>query len=801
MLLTLGFALSSLILSSVILPSVFLPSVARAGEPESNVAPFGFRALEIFKVEGNPRGLNVVDLNRDGLEDLVVANNSDGTIRLFYQTKAGAKDAKADASQPDTEVNEIASDGRFRVEKFYTDKQIQSLVVGDFDNDGRVDLAFYSDPPELELVFQDESWGARREKFPIRDGSASPYALKPADLDGDGRLDLVLLGDNETYLLYQKEKGGLAQPKVLHNSRAGLSSIEISDVNGDGRLDLLYVVPNNEETVLTRLQGESGFGPLVTSRLQPIQSWALGTYTRDGKAEGKPISQTLFLTLHSSTRRLKGFRWQESPAPGGLTRAHVIAHRSDGDTKAMRRILTDVDGDGRTDIVTGYPETAQLEVTFQSADGSLSRTVAYPTLSGLNSLAAIDIDGDGHNEILISSSKEKALGVSRWKDGRLQIPETWTLTGAPLLVAAAPGRKSTKDGETSGGDRAFVITRGEKETIDLQVLELLADGKITTEATTKIESEGSEPTGLRLLDIDGDGSTDALVFVPYQDPSIYRRLQPGKDDAPDFENLTKKPGFGRGQLSKLSSTALTILPPGDDHRSRLLVSAGSYVRVLALDTKGRLRVKDQISGRTSSSKLTASAMLDLDGDGKDEIVVLDASTKSLDVLGRRDDGGFQLRENIKLPKISLVALDTRDLDGDGRRDLVLFGDGQTAILFARDKQADFVEVTSFAIEKKDVGRPQDLTIGDLNEDGQADIVLTTAPRYNLVFLTSDTNGGSTSLQRRCTFPIFEEKSYMRRSQTLGPQQMIVKDVDHDGLEDLVLLIHDRILLYLQDSQD
>ena len=804
-------------IGGILLPALLLTALAAgetetaAGETETaaekpvtaagETTPFGFRALEIFKIEGNPRGLRVVDLNGDGLEDLVVANNSDGTIRLFYQKPADTKTPRSEASQSKSEVNEVDSDGRFRVEKFYTDKSISALVVGDFDGDDRADLAYYGDPAELEIVLQDESWGARREKFPIRDGSSSPHALRPADLDGDGHLDLVLLGDNETYLLYQKPGGGLTQPTVLHNPRSGLSSIEITDIDGDDRLDLLYVLPGNEETLLTRLQGETGFGPLASSRLQPIQAWALGTHTRAGKAAGETRPRTLLLALQSSTRRVKGFRWQESPAPGGLTRAHVIAHRSDGDTKATRRLLTDVNGDGRTDLVTGYPETAQLEVTFQGHDGSLSRTVSYPTLSGLNGLAAIDTDGDGHDEILVSSAKEKALGVSRWKNERLEIPETWTLTSTPLHIAATAVRRSTKDSEKNGGDRAFVVTRGENDKFGLDVLELLADGKVAKEATTQIASEGSEPTDLRLLDIDGDGDTDALVFVPYQDPAIYRRSRSKKDGADDFENLTKKPGFGRGQLSKLSPTALTILPPGDDGRSPLLVSAGSYVRVLTLDEKGRLRVKDQISGRSSSSKLTAAAMLDLDGDKQAEVVVIDASTKSLDVLGRREDGGFELRRNLKLPKIRLVALDTSDLDGDGRPDLVLFGEGQTAVLYTRQKQADFVEVTSFGVEEKDLGRPQDLTTGDLNADGRNDIILTTAPRYNLIFLENDTREESTSLERRCSFPIFEEKSYMRRSQTLGPQQMIVKDIDSDGLEDLVLLIHDRILLYLQDSLD
>ena len=51
--------------------------------------PFGFRSVEIFKVEGQTHGLAVQDLDGDGRPDLVVANNDEATIDLFYQRAAG----------------------------------------------------------------------------------------------------------------------------------------------------------------------------------------------------------------------------------------------------------------------------------------------------------------------------------------------------------------------------------------------------------------------------------------------------------------------------------------------------------------------------------------------------------------------------------------------------------------------------------------------------------------------------------------------------------------------------------------
>jgi hypothetical protein len=105
------------------------------------------------------------------------------------------------------------------------------------------------------------------------------------------------------------------------------------------------------------------------------------------------------------------------------------------------------------------------------------------------------------------------------------------------------------------------------------------------------------------------------------------------------------------------------------------------------------------------------------------------------------------------------------------------------------------------VEDKDLGRPQNLSIGDLDSNGRADVIISTAPRYNLLFLTDsgkkENQGEGRSLRQALSFGIFEEKSYSRRSTNFGPKQMLIEDIDGDDAADLLLLIHDRILLYLQ----
>ena len=87
-------------------------------------------------------------------------------------------------------------------------------MVADLNGDGRPDIAYYGEPKELIVLYNQgtNGWSAPK-RWPIEDGQLSPNALSTGDLNGDGRTDLVLLAENHVYFLPQKEDHTLGEPR------------------------------------------------------------------------------------------------------------------------------------------------------------------------------------------------------------------------------------------------------------------------------------------------------------------------------------------------------------------------------------------------------------------------------------------------------------------------------------------------------------------------------------------------------------------------------------------------------------
>src|SRR5258705_11203693 len=157
-------------LRRAVLPA-FVFTFAFIVRAETATNSFGFTGHEIYPIDDGIALLHSADLDGDGLNDLVVANNLRSKINLLYN-RTGKTNAVADAKPPrKLELNELPPDARFRIDSIPADEHIGSLAVADLNGDGKPDIAIYGDGKDLEMIYNlgTNGW-SEPKRWHIEDG-------------------------------------------------------------------------------------------------------------------------------------------------------------------------------------------------------------------------------------------------------------------------------------------------------------------------------------------------------------------------------------------------------------------------------------------------------------------------------------------------------------------------------------------------------------------------------------------------------------------------------------------------------
>jgi hypothetical protein len=118
------------------------------------------------------------------------------------------------------------------------------VAVGDLNGDGRADLAATAggNRPTDIAVFRQAADGTLSTALPLPTYDV-PVAARIVDVDGDGRLDLVVSHSGwSTVGVYLQRTDGTLAPEERHESSGGWwnpEAMAVADVNGDGRVDIL----------------------------------------------------------------------------------------------------------------------------------------------------------------------------------------------------------------------------------------------------------------------------------------------------------------------------------------------------------------------------------------------------------------------------------------------------------------------------------------------------------------------------------------------------------------------------------
>ena len=191
-----------------------------------------------------------------------------------------------------------------------------------------------------------------------------------------------------------------------------------------------------------------------------------------------------------------------------------------------------------------------------------------------------------------------------------------------------------------------------------------------------------------------------------------------------------------------------------------------------------------------SLPLVGSALIDVDGDGVDEVFIA-GGTDDPDAIFKYNDGSFS-KMDVNLPakpsNTKTLGAVSFDLDSDGRTDLLLSGD--YGVLWYRNT-GDGFGVNKIEVPVNDKSVPASVTLGDIDQDGDADMFVSAYIKLDKMegqTIFKDFNYGGSSLLMLNN----GDNSFTDVTEAYGLTYVhntfcaVMVDVDRDGFLDLVV---------------
>ena len=674
-----------------------------------------------------------------------------------------------------------------------------AMAYGDFDDDGDTDI-FYSPgdgsrnalPPEL---YANDGTG----RFSLAPGFFGPeiagavHGRKalPGDFNGDGRIDVFVLGHGydhppfpgeAPYVLLSTENGfvlGTGLEHIIGFHHGGASA----DIDADGDLDVF--VTENFRGPFFLINDGTGFFRQDRTRLEGI-----GQFEGNFTAEFVDVDGDQYVDLLVAGHEYEGFRtqilWGDESGVFSTAGATLIPEVP-GYGIVVDIDVGDLDGDGARDLVinrTGDPSGAgwyrgyHLQVLRQTGTRGFSdvtrerlRQHEDPEARWFLWIRIWDVDDDGDPDLVVDDETDRNLfwtndGTGGFGRGGL-IPRNFSVdegsshslqnppfpiehrrmrTGRPGWVVAMAYGDFSGDGHA---DIFYAPQDGSSGSLPAELYVGDGSGAFARDAGFAGGSPPSRRNARKVLpgDYNRDGRIDVLVLGP--------------DDAP-YTLLSTGSGYVRGETleeyvgaSQYAGAAADLDADGD-----LDVFLAGPPVLLINDGAGRFR--RSFRPVKLDGFVLASELVDVDADGYVDLLVggHEQDGGLTQILWGDSTGVFDSANGTVLQAVPgygvVLDIDAADTDGDGDRDLLIlrtgdgtsrgFYDGYYVQLLEQARDRRFTDATAESITGNEDGAAPSvrwLRIYDVDDDGDPDIVVDDYSTYGLILR----NDGAGRFQR------------------------------------------------------
>ena len=627
-----------------------------------------------------PQSLAIADINNDTLPDIIVVDSGTNNILVLNSTATG-----------NLSIILSHSSGM--------NSQPLSLVVEDFDNDKKLDIAVVNNATNNILLLRSFLISPVPSYVNYSPGSyCDAYSVDIGDFNEDGHLDLVV-PDSFNHYIYiflndGNEKFTLTK-KYYTKYGSAPYSVSSSDVNNDHHVDVVVV--------LQRFH-----------RIQIFLGYGNGTF-RKGK-------------------------W----------------YSTEDDSRPCMAVVVDLNNDGKLDIIVSLYESGNIGIFFGFGNGNFAkmRLLLTTPIDHPKCVAVGDFNNDHIPDIAVPNSRTNAIVISLgYGNGSFQNPVITLVHGDYLACITIDDLNNDHHSDiVYAGTHVGVLLGNGNATFGHPTDYLTSRSFEPTHVTVGYYNNDA------LLDIVVSSSIDRSIslFMGVGNGSFgtVQRISDGYDFRAAFAKFVDLNNDNQQEIivSKFGNEGITIIsinyqadftnesthPTGsgphpysittgdlnnDSQSDMIVVNSGNDNIELLLNYHKGIFVQRTIFSLDHGSHPQSVAIADFNKDQFLDLAVLNSWNDDINVFVRLKNGSFDSRDVYSLRSGSLPnSMVANDLNKDGRMDLVIANQGadNIAVFLA----FDYIQFTADTIDISDLYAGPSYTIAaDFNNDRRLDIAV------------------------------------------------------------------------------
>jgi len=613
----------------------------------------------------------------------------------------------------------VAQTYMFNRSDFATGQGPETVAVGDFNGDGRMDvvvgntLAISSSTISVLLGKADGTF-APAVDYTV---NGNPYSVAVGDFNGDGKLDIIAMSGpaNPQISVLLGNGDGTFKPLIASTPGAGGYNIAVADFNGDGKLDIA-IADNLELTEGVDVMLGNGDGtfkaPVTYATANDPRMVVVADFNGDGKLDLATIndqSETVSILLGTGT---------------GTFGAHT-----DFPTKQEGCISIgagDLRNKGLIDLVAGCQTLGQVVVLLGNGNGTVKTPKDYAVPAGADMVALGDFNGDGKLDVAVTNgaSTGSVSVLTGTGSGTLKAAISFGTNFGPVGVAAADFNSDGKlDLVTADSGSPFGIAIGE-------ISVLLSNGKSlfagrTDYSLTSAATSGAY-AGIAAADVNGDGKPDLIVPVTFASQlSVLINKGNGTFDPFATYPLPENPeAVAVGDFNNDKKIDVAVVTLGSGSISVLLNSGtGTFGSYTQYNTNGYGQ---------------GIATGDFNKDGNLDIVVTDFNDNTVSVLLGNGTGAFP--SFVTYPTgASPYGVTVADFNHDGFPDLAVADQGAGTVSILINKgDGTFLPKVDYTVG----GNPLSVAAGSFRNNGIIDLAVATDQAFGGIAILLGNNDGT-----------------------------------------------------------